>query len=55
MASLLALNSNVVTGNVTVEIVYDINEPGTVTLNQQTEEGGSGFTIIISLLVLHAH
>ncbi|MEJ5245484.1 MAG: right-handed parallel beta-helix repeat-containing protein [Bacteroidota bacterium] len=42
-----ALNSNVVTGNVTVEIVSDINEPGTVTLNQQTEEGGSGFTITI--------
>lgn len=42
-----ALNNGVLTGNVTVEIVSDISEPGTVALNQLVEEGGSGFTVTI--------
>lgn len=42
-----AINNNVVTGNLIIEIVSDIDEPGAVALNQQAEEGGSGFTITI--------
>lgn len=42
-----AINNNVVTGNLVIEIVSDIDEPGVVALNQQVEEGGSGFTITI--------
>ena len=42
-----ALNNGVLTGNVTIEIVSDITEPGTVALNQLVEEGGSGFTVTI--------
>jgi hypothetical protein len=42
-----AINANVVTGNVTVNIVSDLTEDGTNALNQWTEEGAGNYTITI--------
>lgn len=42
-----ALNGGVVTGNITVNIVSDIVESGTNALNALSEEGGSGFTMLV--------
>ncbi len=44
-----AINSGVITGNITASIVSDLVEPGTVALNQWVEEPvASNFTITIS-------
>ncbi|MBP9935338.1 MAG: hypothetical protein KBF52_06170, partial [Pyrinomonadaceae bacterium] len=43
-----AINSGVVTGNITIEIVSDMaGETGAVSLNQTTEEGAGNYTITI--------
>jgi|GEM_PF-696819 len=42
-----AINTKAVIGSITVNIISDITEPGTVALNQWTEAGGSGFTLTI--------
>lgn len=42
-----AINNGVVSGNITVNIVSDITEPGTEPLNQWAEQGGGGYTMLI--------
>jgi|GEM_PF-2065033 len=41
------VNSNLLTGNVTVKIVSDLTETGAVALNQWTEEGAGNYTLTI--------
>ncbi|MBM2817077.1 MAG: hypothetical protein HW421_3839, partial [Ignavibacteria bacterium] len=42
-----AVNSGVVTGDITVNITSDLSEDGVAALNQWTEESGSGFKMYI--------
>lgn len=42
-----AINSRVITGNVTAEIVSDLTETGAVTLNQWAEHGTGNYTLTI--------
>ncbi len=42
-----AINNSAVTGNLTANIISDITEPGTVSLNQWSEEGTGNYTLTI--------
>jgi hypothetical protein len=42
-----ALNGGVVTGNITANITSDLQETGTNPLNALSEEGGTGFSVLI--------
>lgn len=42
-----AINTSILTGNITVNVISDITEPGTFALNQWSESGVGGYTLTI--------
>ena len=42
-----SMNENIVTGNVSAQIISDLNETGTNALNQWVEQGGGNYTLTI--------